>query len=83
MSEAEIHKKGCTHLLRHSMATHHIQSGRSLRFVQELLGHSSSKTTERYTHLNTNDLMVEFNKTFNGFKEQESILISNQNQLNK
>jgi site-specific recombinase XerD len=80
-SLAGINKDGCTHLLRHSMATHHIQAGRSLRYVQELLGHSSSKTTERYTHLNTNDLMTEFNKTFDGFKEQENILLSGQNLL--
>jgi integrase len=48
--------------------------------VQNYLGHSSSKTTERYTHLNSNDLMAEFNKTFVGFKEQE-LLLSNGNLL--
>lgn len=46
------------HALRHSFATHMLASGANLRTLQELLGHSSLQATERYTHLNLDQLAM-------------------------
>lgn len=80
MESCGIYKNGSTHLLRHSRATHLIQNGSSTRHVQGLLRHASNKTTEIYTHLNTTDLRIAFDKSDVLIKE---LLQTNQLALNE
>lgn len=53
LAKTSIKKLVTLHWLRHSYATHLHESGTDIRYIQELLGHKSSKTTEIYTHVST------------------------------
>lgn len=55
-TDASIRKHVSIHLLRHAFAPHLLEAGTGIRYIQELLGYQSSKTTEIYTYVSIKDI---------------------------
>lgn len=58
MEFAGVEKVGSAHLLRHACATHMLEGGADIRFIQEMLGHANIETTEIYTHVAIDKLIA-------------------------
>ena len=71
--KANINKRVYPHMLRHSFATHLLEKGTDIRYIQKLLGHGSSKTTEIYTHVSK--------KSLANIKSPLDVLIESQNAI--
>jgi site-specific recombinase XerD len=77
--EATKTKKDCSiHALRHAFATHLLDHGYNIRYVQELLGHASIRTTEVYLHV-TNEQLAKVESPLDAIFRQKSNMVHRTN----
>lgn len=80
---ARINRQVTPHMLRHSYATHMIEDGVNLRYVQELLGHARLETTQIYTHVATDELMKLKNPFDQMLEKHKGRVITDKNLTNR
>lgn len=72
MGFAGVDRPGSTHLLRHACATHMLEGGADIRFIQEMLEHANLQTTEIYTHVSIDKLIAVHKATHPSRLERKS-----------
>lgn len=76
IQQAGIHKTGSCHLFRHAMATHMLENGADIRFIQAMLGHADLSTTQIYTQVSIDKLREIHTATHPASREEKAELLS-------